>query len=1066
MAGTKIITEAIEKPLLDNRSYRYIRLPNQLEALLVHDPQTDKASAALDVNVGHLSDPKDLPGLAHFCEHLLFMGTEKYPDENEYAKYLSMHSGFSNAFTGLDDTNYYFECGVGEGVFEGALDRFAQFFRKPLFLEDQKDRELKAVDSENKKNLQVDIWRLFQLEKSLSNPEHPYNSFGTGNLVTLSEEPAKKGLDVRQELLKWYGENYSANLMKLVVFGREELGELQKLVEEKFSDVVDKNLPRPGFRGYPLTEKELKKVCFIKPVKDIRRLDMTFTFPDTQPNYASQPERYLSHLIGHEGPGSILSYLKKKSWANGLSAGSTHVTEGADMFKINIELTEEGLEKYEEVVEAVFRYIAIMKSREPEEWVWKEMANMAEVGFKYAEKSPASKFTMSVAGYMQKGYKPEEVLSGGELFRRYDPKAIKECLDALRPDNFRIFLISQKEPNAGFTEQERWYGTEYRLEPISSNLQSAIADVKAEEGELRFPGVNEFIPTNFETHRKDVPAEAQAKRPTLIKHTSLIRFWHKKDDTFWVPKANANFLFRTPLAYATPKHSVLTRLYCDLVKDALNEYSYDADLAGLEYNLYPDHEGINLQLSGYNDKLHILLEKILSHLAAPQITADRFAVTKERLMRAYKNFEQEPAVNHAVYWMGYLMSETMWNNEEKLAVVDAVTLDQVQDFAKDLLKEAHVEALVHGNMFKEDALKLAQSVEEVLKPAALARSQLIRNRSCQLPENANFAFPRPVPNPENLNSAIEYMVEAGNLMDVRGRSLLMLLSQIANEPCFDQLRTKEQLGYSVWSGARKTTTAMGFRVIIQSERNTDYLESRIESFLVQLRGIIADMKDEEYQTHVKSIIDKKTEKLKNLGQETSRYWQHILSGYYDFHQLDADVENLKTISKDDLLRYYDEYVMPGSATRRKLSVHMQSQKAVPDSLPAPADHSKFIQGLSMFLNANQLEVSTEDLQSLLVGLENGAMTELPGKLRTYLIDVKKADPLKVDAALAQGMTILQAQMPQAAAEEKEVKAGDEVKVEYMQVLDTTAFKAGLLLSPAPRPVAAFETFYEAPEAKL
>lgn len=70
------ITDRLEKPALDDREYRVIRLPNQLEALLIHDPDTDKASAALNVNVGNFSDDK-IPGLAHALEHMLFMGTEK-----------------------------------------------------------------------------------------------------------------------------------------------------------------------------------------------------------------------------------------------------------------------------------------------------------------------------------------------------------------------------------------------------------------------------------------------------------------------------------------------------------------------------------------------------------------------------------------------------------------------------------------------------------------------------------------------------------------------------------------------------------------------------------------------------------------------------------------------------------------------------------------------------------------------------------------------------------------------------------------------------------------------------
>lgn len=73
----KVIAEDLEKPDLDDRSYRVIELPNKLEALLVHDPQTDKASASLNVNVGNFSDAEDMPGMAHAVEHLLFMGTEK-----------------------------------------------------------------------------------------------------------------------------------------------------------------------------------------------------------------------------------------------------------------------------------------------------------------------------------------------------------------------------------------------------------------------------------------------------------------------------------------------------------------------------------------------------------------------------------------------------------------------------------------------------------------------------------------------------------------------------------------------------------------------------------------------------------------------------------------------------------------------------------------------------------------------------------------------------------------------------------------------------------------------------
>jgi insulysin len=143
------------------------------------------------------------------------MGTKKYPDENAYHQYLSAHSGTSNAYTGSTSTNYYFEVAGrpsddGEpsasnpSPLKGALDRFAQFFVEPLFLESTLDRELRAVDSENKKNLQSDIWRLHQLEKSLSNPAHPYCHFSKGNLDVLKLEPEARGVNVRQKFIDFY----------------------------------------------------------------------------------------------------------------------------------------------------------------------------------------------------------------------------------------------------------------------------------------------------------------------------------------------------------------------------------------------------------------------------------------------------------------------------------------------------------------------------------------------------------------------------------------------------------------------------------------------------------------------------------------------------------------------------------------------------------------------------------------------------------------------------------------------------------------------------------------------
>lgn len=290
------------------------------------------------------------------------MGTKKFPVENEYGQYLSSHSGSSNAYTASTSTNYYFEVAAKPANDEeptsenpsplyGALDRFSQFFIEPLFLSSTLDRELRAVDSENKKNLQSDTWRLHQLEKSLSNPKHPYCHFSTGNLQVLKNDPEAQGVNVRDKFMEFHDKHYSANRMKLVVLGREQLDVLESWVTEFFSDVINKELkPNRWSDEIPFREKDLATQCFAKPVMDSRELNLSFPFIDEEFLYESQPSRYIGHLIGHEGPGSIMAYIKAKGWANGLGAGAYPVCPGSPgIFDVQIRLTEEVICLYNRV---------------------------------------------------------------------------------------------------------------------------------------------------------------------------------------------------------------------------------------------------------------------------------------------------------------------------------------------------------------------------------------------------------------------------------------------------------------------------------------------------------------------------------------------------------------------------------------------------------------------------------------------------------------------------------------------------------------------------------------------
>ena len=194
---------AVGKSAMDHRTYQVLSLGNELRVLLISDPNTSISAAAMDVAVGSFSDPPEVQGLAHFCEHMLFLGTMKYPEEDAYSSFLSTHGGYDNAFTSTQETNYYFS--VQADYLEQALDRFAQFFIAPLFSPGAVSKESHAVNAEYEKNLQSDGHRLWQLLRHVSNPSHPFSMFSTGNLETLNNS------NILEYLHNYYNSHYSAN---------------------------------------------------------------------------------------------------------------------------------------------------------------------------------------------------------------------------------------------------------------------------------------------------------------------------------------------------------------------------------------------------------------------------------------------------------------------------------------------------------------------------------------------------------------------------------------------------------------------------------------------------------------------------------------------------------------------------------------------------------------------------------------------------------------------------------------------------------------------------------------
>ena len=935
------------------------------------------------------------------------------------------------------------------------------------------------MDSENKKNLQSDNWRLSQLSKSLSNPKHPYHHFSTGNLQTLRDEPRKRGVKIRAEFIAFHDKHYSANRMKLVVLGREPLDQLEEWVVDLFSNVLNKDLPQNRWdQVQPYSQEEALIQVFAKPVMDSRMLEIYFPYQDEEQMYKTHPSRYLSHLIGHEGPGSILSHIKAKGWANGLSAGAMPICPGSAVFSISIRLTADGLKEYQKVVEVVFLYISLLQQTTPQQWIVEEIKGMAEVDFRFKQKTPASSFTSKLSSQMQKPLPREWLLSGPRLIREFDAEAIRKALSYLRTDNYRLTIVSKDFPG-DWDQKERWYGTHYRTERIPFEFEEAVhraGQSTSEErpSELHLPHKNEFIPTRLSVEKRDVTEPAKA--PKLIRNDEGFRTWWKKDDQFWVPKAKVNVIIRNPLVAITPANAVKTTMFCELVNDVLEEYSYDASISGLEYRLQRNSLGLELGFSGYNDKLSVLLEKVLVSMRDLEVKPDRFNIIKERVLRSYRNWDyQQPyrQVGDYLRWLGLAKG---WINKNFQEELPYITPGDISLFYPQLLRQVHVEVQVHGNLYKEDALRITDLIESVLKPRPLPMSQWNVRRNLLLPKGSDFTYNRTLDDPANVNHCIEYYLFVGSRADMELRAKLLLLGQLTDEQGFDQLRTKEQLGYIVFTGATFGATTMGYRVIIQSERSPKFLEERINAFLVLFADKLANMSEKDFENHKKSLINKRLETSKNLDEENARYWAYICNEYYNFTQFETDVAHLKTLSILDMKTFFDHYIKPTSRDRAKLSVHMiaQSTPKTTEALePVPQQSEKFLNLLNSYFTSLGIEENSKALSSRFdnVDIVGGDEAGILKAVSDYLsIDIN-VQPDLLKKILDQGpqairtvLSSLEIEVRTASGDMNSFPKAPKVK-ETTYIEDVRVYKSSLEMSAGARPVTDLSEFEDF-ESKL
>lgn len=896
----------VDKSPNDKREYRALVLDNGMRVLLVSDPTSERAAAAVNVAAGSNSDPADFNGLAHFLEHMLFLGTEKYPASGEYQEFIASHGGTHNASTAYENTNFYFE--IDAGYLEPALDRFSQFFIAPLFTAEYVNRERNAVNSEYQSGLQDDGRRSQAVLKAIINPEHPMSQFSVGSLATLQDHGSKT---LRNALLQQYDRYYSANLMNVAIFGKENLDQLERWARQYFSGVENRHRAKPSSNVPLFNPGSLPLQVNIEPIRDSRMLSYSFPIPDMRQRYHEKPVDYVANTLGHEGEGSLLEVLRDRGWANALSAGGGIATDGINIFDVNVALTEEGLAHVDDITALLFQFIDLVKREGINEWQYKELATMSAIAFQFQEPSGAASFVRSMSARMQ-DLSLQDLITAAYFFKKFDAPMIRDVLNYLRPDNMLVMLSA---PGLDADNTEQWYGTRYGEQPIT---QQRIAQWREypQDTELAVTMPNPFIPENLALKPLEgapLPPDADNvnQKPQLLIDADGVRLWFKQDNQFFTPRTNFYVYALTPLFQDSLRNSLLANFAVTLVNDQLSSYSYPANLAGAGFGLGARSRGFTLSLSGYSDKQETLLETLLQTLTAADFKQDRFDIIKTEMIRDWQNAELQTPYERLYGEVQALVVKPYWSNDENIAELETITLDDVKAFVPQMLASLRLDALYHGNATADDARALMALVTRYLHPSATAPAPHF-GTVIDLPEKTRIVEEMAIPHDD---SAIVIYMQAED-DSLQSRATINLLATLLSTPFFDTLRTQQQLGYIVNAGTMPILDVNGLAMMIESPvADPLVLEARINAFLGDYATTLENLSPDMFNDIRNGLVNDLRSMPKRLDALSGRYWGDIVLEQFNTDSSFQMADAVAALTQQQIVDYYREHVADPSATR-------------------------------------------------------------------------------------------------------------------------------------------------------
>lgn len=854
----------INVPNNDLRKYGYGILENKVKYVLVNDDKIDESSVCVSVKTGSVNDPIEYQGLAHFLEHMLFLGSKKYPKEDYFDSELKANGGYSNAWTDNFETVYYFS--VQNNKLGHFIDVFSRFFIDPLFDENSVSREINAVDSEHKKNIEDDYWRMFHLIKLISKKSSQINKFGTGNLETLN----KKGL--RERMIKFYNDYYCSENISVSIISSEKLNKLEKYVKKSFGNIKYKK-PKEVKYKKPFYSKNKKCYHLVSNGK-INQIIYLFETPLFTDDLEYKTWEIIKEIFYDEGKNSFGVFLKKKGLINNLYLNY----DDMGIFNVIFDL-QNSKEKTKLLIDGYFRFFL----KEIKNMDWKDISNYVkknrELIFNYGSRpSPLSLIQdLSINGLY---YDLDNILSV-YLINKIDENRIKKYLNKyLKITNCNQIQISSKKNKDLIYKKEKYYKFNYgEVKRInSSNLNF----------NLKFNTVNEFhglIPKNIKIKKNIVKPKEITKN-----------IWLANTSKFNEPLIYSSLIFscldyiKTPYKYLL---NIIT-LHCINHYFSLN-FNQEMKIGfNTSINIIISNGLLVLNISGPNDKYDIFYNQVLSFLDKLKLESYVIKLLKKKIKQNLKNIDKLNPWEFISEKINELFNPYEYSHIELLKEIDNIKITDIKKNMNNFLN-LPLRVFTYGNILEKD-MKKFKNFDTSLKIPKIFKFNKLKS------------FKIKHPNSKEINNCIQIVYPLFKYTELNAL-IIFAIQLIASQPFFNRLRTQEQLGYLVRFSKIKVRDFYYITQKIQSEKSLKYIREKIDIFNEEFYDSLLKMDNNTWTNWKKTIRTELKKRDESTKQTFNKYLSEILSGEYEFNRNELILQKLNKLKLTDIQKIYKNNIL-------------------------------------------------------------------------------------------------------------------------------------------------------------